>query len=150
LPGELSQTSRVSSGHAAGRPRASGVAPTSRAPTSYVGYAARGCTTTSPAPRSSRSGRRATSSFEPIVGSTFCGVSPGHPAPTVVPVRRSPLAVPGFPTVWGYACASVATRERYGDDGAAWGPPGEPIDRSTIPSGWARARAAYGATASQG
>jgi hypothetical protein len=81
LPGLFSQISFVVAGHSVGSSDANAVAPAMAAPTAYVGYATVGCTTTSPSPRPSSTGIRATSSLEPMVGSTLA-------VPSVTPRRR--------------------------------------------------------------
>ena len=75
FPGELTHTSFTSgrSAQSATSSVASISAPASRAPIAYVGYATRGSTTVSPAPRPSIAGKSPTSSFEPTVGSTPSG-----------------------------------------------------------------------------
>ncbi len=84
-------------------------------------------------------GSQATISFDPMVGSTWS-------VPSVAFRRRacqSTIACrsSGVPTVVGYACASVAqasaSRMRVGV-----GSTGDPMLRSTMPSGCRRARSA--------
>src|SRR5450759_5434846 len=149
LLGEFTQTNRTPS---AGQPpttsAGTGVAPASRAPTSYVGYAIVGWTTTSPAPRPSSAGRVATSSLEPIVGSTADGSRPRTPR------RRSNHATAAsrssaVPWVVGYPGESEAhSRACRITDGV--GSTGVPTERSIRPSGCARAIAASGARVSHG
>ena len=100
----------VSSGHSAGSSEASTVAPTTRG-ADRVGRVGerRGCTTTSPGRRPSRVGSSATSSFEPIVGSTFA-TSRSARRGGARTSRRSPRAAPAIPRSAGSACASSAAR----------------------------------------
>src|SRR6476469_2517020 len=104
-------------------------------------------TTRSPGPAPSSVGSQATSSFDPIVGRTASGS-------TVTPCRRRCASAAasrraGVPCVAGYPGIHAAPVS------ASWmtagtGSMGVPIDRSTIPSGCARARAPDSARVSQG
>src|SRR5205814_10624798 len=103
-------------------------------------------TTVSPGPSPSSVGSQATSSFDPIVGST--------PNPGAAPQARDTHdsmedRSAGVPAVSGYPGASEAA-DSAARTGAGTGYTGVPLDRATSPSACSPARAFAGASRSQG
>src|SRR5256885_14198626 len=103
-------------------------------------------TTVSPGPRPSSVGSQATSSLDPIVGST---PNPGDAPHTRVTHDEIAARKEGVPAVCGYPGASEAAARAARTIGGT-GSTGVPIDRATSPSGCPAARAFAGSSWSQG
>ena len=102
-----------------------------------------------PGPRPRWVGSPAISSLEPIDGST-----PSRPRPVTPKRRREPVdaGLPGLRQADGGRVARASRRRRAAPAARprGVGSTGVPTERSTMPSGWARACSAYGVSWSQG